>query len=122
MSYLGKYLSVSLLVLALAGFVFGKDKSKSATVTFADDVTIAGTKVKAGEYKIAFDEQTGEFKVMKGGKTVVKTTAKLQDRPDKVRSTEMLINGNELVSVAFGGERQNVVVSQGGSAAGNDSN
>src|SRR5258705_9926869 len=110
MKYFVKHLSVSLLVLALAAFAFGKDKTKTATVNFTTDVTVGGTLVKEGEYKVKFNQESGELIVMKGNKVVAKTTGSLQDRADKARSTTMQFRNNELVSIAFGGARQDVVV------------
>jgi hypothetical protein len=111
MKYFVRHLSVGLLVIALAGItVLGK--TKSATVNFYDDVTVGGTTVKAGEYKVQFDDKTGELTIRKGGKVVAKTTATLQDRGEKARSTTMQFRDNQLVSIAFGGEHQQVVVGQ----------
>src|SRR6185312_8694518 len=121
MKYFVKHLSVGLLIVALTGVaVFGKGKTKSAMETFSDDVTVAGTTVKAGDYRLKFNEETGELTIMKGGKVVVKTTGSLQARADKARATTMNFRSNELVSVAFGGERQDVVIGSGGSSTGND--
>lgn len=121
MKYFVKHLSVGLLIVALTGVaVFGKGKTKSATVSFSSDVTVGGTNVKAGEYKLRFDEETGELSVMKGSKVVAKTTGTLQARANKARSTTMLFRSNELVSIAFGGERQDVVLGSSGSTTGTD--
>jgi len=61
MKYLVRHLSVGLLVVALAGSaVFGKDKTKSASVSFSSDVTVGGTVVKAGDYKVKFNQETGD--------------------------------------------------------------
>ena len=119
MKYLVRHLSVGLLVVALAGSaVFGKDKTKSASVSFSSDVTVGGTVVKAGDYKVKFNQETGELSVLKGGKILAKTMASLQDRADKAHSTTVRLRDNELVSIAFGGDRQDIVVGQGGSATG----
>jgi len=119
MKYFVRHLSVGLLIVALTGVAaFGKGKTKTATVTFSNDVTVGGVAVKAGEYKIRFNEETSEVAVLKGGKVVAKTTGTLQARADKARSTTMIFRENQLVSVAFGGERQDVVLGQGGSTSG----
>jgi Protein of unknown function (DUF2911) len=121
MKYFVRHLSVGLLIVALTGVAaFGKGKTKSATVTFSSDVTVSGTAVKAGDYKIQFNEETGELSLLKGSKALVKTTGTLQARTDKARSTTMNFRDNQLVSVAFGGERQDVVLGQSGSTNGSD--
>lgn len=117
MKYFVRHLSVGLLVLALAGFTaFGKEKG--ATVTFVSDVAVGNNVVKAGEYRVKFDEKTGEFTIMKGGKVVAKTTARLQDRSEKARATTMYLKDNQLISIAFGGDRQDVVIGEGSSTTG----
>lgn len=60
--------------VALAG---GKGKSKN--VTIGDDVTVGGTLVKKGTYKVSFDDQSGELTLWRGSKLVAKTTARLEE-------------------------------------------
>jgi hypothetical protein len=119
MKYFVRHLSVGLLIFALAGFTaFGKDKTKGATVTFSSDVSVGGSVVKAGDYKVKFNQETGELAVMKGNKVIAKTMARLQDRADKAHDTTMYLKDNQLVGIAFSGDRQEVVVVEGGSTTG----
>src|SRR6267378_3726475 len=119
MKYFVRHLSVGLLILMLAGFTaFGKDKTKGAWMTFTSDVNVGGSVVKAGEYKVKFNQETNELTVMKGNKVVAKTMAHLQDRADKAHDTTMYLKDNQLVSIAFSGDRQEVVVSEGSSGTG----
>ncbi len=60
--------------VALAG---GKGKSKN--VTIGDDVTVGGTLVKKGTYKVSFDDQSGELTIRNGNKVIAKTTARLEE-------------------------------------------
>ncbi|HEV7396195.1 MAG TPA: hypothetical protein VGN86_06760 [Pyrinomonadaceae bacterium] len=119
MRQLSKHLSVALLILAISGFAaFGKDKTRSATVTFSDDITVGGTLVKAGEYKVKFDETTNEVTMKKGSKVVAKATGTLQPRADKARATTYATKDNQLISIAFGGDREDVVLGAGTSTSG----
>jgi len=120
MKYFVRRLFMGLMIVALAGVMaFGKDKIKRASVTIPTDVMVNGTSVKAGDYDVKFNETTGELTILKGGKVVVKTMAHLEDRADAAHGTAMRFRDNELVSVTFGGDRHDVVVSQGNSATGN---
>src|SRR5882724_8600434 len=99
---------------SLAVFAAGKDKVKTETVTFTSDVMVNGTLVKAGEYQVRFNEQTGELAILKGGKVKAKTTAQLQSRSEKAKNTAVrtLDKGGvaELIGVSFGGSKQDLVV------------
>jgi len=122
-----KSILAALMICAFASisaFAAAKDKVKTENVTFASDVTVNGTVVKAGDYQIQFNEGTGELAIMKNGKVKAKTTAHLQARNDKARNTSVrtLDKGSiaELTGVTFGGSNQDVVVgASGGAVTGN---
>ncbi len=114
---------IALTVCALttaAAFAGGKDKVKKGSVTFASDVMVNGTLVKAGNYEVRFDEKTGELAIVKDGKVKAKTTAHLEQRGDKARDTTLrtITKGDlvELTGVTFGGSNQNIVVGASGGA------
>src|SRR5437588_55838 len=94
-----------------------KDKEKvKKEITFADDTTVAGTMVKAGDYELKFDEQTGEMDIMRGSKVVAKATAHVETQTAKAKSTEYRIVSNELISVAIGGTNKQLVLSSSGTS------
>jgi len=119
---------VALLICALASIAVvttAKDKVKGETVTFTEDTMVNGTLVKAGEYQIKFNEQTGELSILKDGKVKAKTTAQLQSRSDKAKNTAVrtLDKGGvaELIGFSFGGSKQDLVVGAGsGAVSGNN--
>jgi polyisoprenoid-binding protein YceI len=117
----------ALMICALASIAAaaGKDKVKTETVTFASDIMVNGTLVKAGSYQIKFNEQTGELSILKDGKVKAKTTAQLQARNEKARDTAVktLDKGGvaELIGFSFGGSKQDLVVGAGsGAVSGNN--
>lgn len=117
----------ALMICALASiavFAASKDKVKTENVTFAEDTMVNGTLVKAGDYQVKFNEQTGELSILKNGKVKAKTTAQLQPRSEKAKNTAVrtLAKGGvaELVGVTFGGASQDVVVGAGGAVTGNN--
>ncbi len=118
----------ALMICALASiaiFAAAKDKVKTETVTFPSDVMVNGTLVKAGDYQLKFNEETGELAIMKNGKVKAKTTAHLQPRSEKAKDAAVrtIDKGSiaELVSVTFGGSNQDVVVgASGGTVTGNN--
>lgn len=117
----------ALMICALASitaFAAAKDKVKTENVTFASDVMVNGTLVKAGDYQLKFNEETGELAIIKDGKVKAKTTAHFQPRSDKAKNTSIrtVDKGSiaELTGVTFGGSNQDVVVgASGGAVTGN---
>ena len=93
-------------------------KGKSEMVTIPQDVVINGTLVKRGDYKLKFDEQTGELLLLKGKKVVARTTARLEKRDDKAQRTEFttLQEGEARIlrSITFRGDRESLVIHEGG--------
>ena len=116
----------ALMICALASIaVVAKDKVKTESVTFAQDIMVNGTLVKAGDYQVKFNEQTGELSILKDGKVKAKTTAQLQARSEKAKNTSIrtLEKGGtaELIAITFGGSTQDVVVgASGGAVTGNN--
>jgi len=121
MKYLARHFFLGLMIFALAGFVAlskEHDKVKKEHLTFATDVVVNGTAVKAGDYDVSFNAQTGDLEILKGKKVVAKTTARLEQRADgKAHETRITMNNDQLVSIVFSGEDHNIVVGQGGSGA-----
>jgi len=118
----------ALMICALASIAVlaaGKDKVKSETVTFTSHVMVNGTLLKAGEYQVKFNEQTGELAILKDGKVKAKTTAQLQARSEKAKQTVVrtLDKGSvaELIGFSFGGSTQDLVVgASSGAVTGNN--
>ena len=111
----------ALMICALASitvFAAAKDKVKTESVTFTQDIMVNGTLVKAGDYQVRFNEQTGELSILKDGKVKAKTTAQIQSRSEKAKNTSVrtLEKGGtaELIGVTFGGSTRDLVV--GGSS------
>lgn len=111
---------VALLLCALAVVSAFAAKVRKETVTFASDVTVNGTLIKAGQYDIRFNEETGELAILKNGKVKAKTNARVEQRSDKAQSTSVRTSTkgdiSELIGVTFEGSNKNVVVGASGSA------
>jgi hypothetical protein len=82
-------------------------------VTFSRDVTVNGATVKAGTYKATFDDQTGEFKLLRGNKIVANATARLEKVTGPFRgsfSTTPDGESHALVSINMNSTNQAVIV------------
>jgi hypothetical protein len=93
-------------------------KGKSEWVTLPQDVVINGTLVKKGEYKLKFDEQTGELLFLKGKKVVARTSARIEKREKGAPRTEFgtILEGDTatLRSITFRGERESIIMHERG--------
>jgi hypothetical protein len=105
---------VAVIILALATVTAFADKVKKVRVTFADDVMVSGTLVKAGTYDFRFNHDTGELSVLKEGQVKVKTTARLEPRSSKAKYTAIHTRQTgtvlEFTGLVFDGQMQEVVV------------
>ena len=109
-------------LISIGAFASDKGKTEKKHVTITEDVTINGTLIKAGEYDVKFDQNTGELSVIQNGKVKAKAPAHLQARTVEAKNTALrtLDKGGvrELTGVTFGGSNQDVIVGTGGSTNG----
>jgi predicted RNA methylase len=111
-----KFTSRMAIVLAIcvmtSVMAFAKEKTKK--ITIPQDMSINGTLVKKGTYKMKFDEQTGELSIVVDKNTTVKTAARVEKHDRKVFRTEIgtTIQGanQSLRSITFKGESESIVV------------
>lgn len=105
---------VVLLVLCAMTCVMASAKTISKDVTFNKDVMVNGTLVKAGAYKVVFDDQSGELTIAKGKKIVAKTTARLEKVSGDPRTVYLTqTDSNALLSVTLKGGNQATIVNGG---------
>ena len=114
-----KHLFSRAVILLLVGAMMSITASAMTTsrqVTFSTDVTVNGAPVKAGTYKATFDDQTGEFKLLRGKKVVANATARLEKVTGPYRGAFSLTPDGEshaLVSINMNSTNQAVIVNGG---------
>lgn len=90
--------------------------TSSRQVTFSRDVTVNGASVKAGTYKAKFDDQTGEFQLLRGKKVVAHATARLEKVNGTYRGAYSLTSEGEtraLISINMNSTSQAVIINDG---------
>ena len=105
-----------LLVVGAMASLTALATTTSRQVTFNKDVTVNGAPVKAGTYKATFDDQTGEFKLLRGKKVVANATARLEKVTGSYRGAYALTPNGEsqaLVSINMNSTNQAVIVNDG---------
>jgi len=100
-------------------------KTQKQRVTFDSDIKVNGTVVKKGSYEIKFDDATGQLSIIKDGKTIAQTMARLEARTKKANGFQLRSVGNgdetQLTGVTFGGSDKDVVItSSGATTTGNN--
>lgn len=108
---------LALVVCALAGST-AQAKVKSKTVSVGVDFMVGETLLTKGTYKFSFDTESNELTVMNKDKAVVaKATARLEDRKKSAAAVDIVFaqkgQNQMLISIAFAGDSQNIVVSNG---------
>ena len=108
---------VVIMVGALAS-VAAFAKTHKHRVTFENDIKVNGTVVKKGSYDVKFDDASGQLSIIKNGKTVAQTMAKLEARAKKANGFQLRSVGTgdetELTGMTFGGSDKDVVITNGG--------
>jgi hypothetical protein len=112
------------LAVCLAASVAVAAKPKSSTLSFGSDFRVGSTLVKAGTYKVTYDDKTGEVTINDKTSTVARATVKVEQREKAKAGWDVVLaskdGGLALVSLAFPGDKQNLVVG-GATAASSDS-
>ena len=105
-----------LLVVGAMTSITALAMTTSRQVIFTRDVTVNGAMVKAGTYKATFDDQTGEFKILRGKKVVANATARMEKIAGPFRGAYSLAvdgEGHALVSMNMNSTNQAVIVNDG---------
>ena len=93
-------------------------KTHKHRVNFDSDIKVNGTVVKKGSYEVKFDDATGQLSIIKNGKTIAQTMARLESRAKKANGFQLRSVGEgdetQLTGVTFGGSDKDVVITSGG--------
>ena len=117
-SILNKVAAV-LMVGALTSVV-ALAKVHKERVTFENDIKVNGTLVKKGSYDVKFNDETGQFSIVKNGKVIVEAMARTEQRSKKANDFQLrsMLSGDEtqLVGVTFGGSDKDIMISNNGAS------
>jgi hypothetical protein len=112
------------VVCALTG-VAAMAKEKTRLVSFGIDFVVGGTQVKAGTYRISFNEETNELSILdkKTKSVIAKASARAENRDGSSNIFDMRWvtrdNSQVLVGITFPGASQDIVVQEGTAQAAN---
>lgn len=108
-------LLASVLALALAVSVLVTPASAKetkaiakASITLPSPLTLAGTKLAAGNYQLIADES--KVTIKKDGKVVAEANAQWMDGQGKASDTSLVTEGDNIREIRFGGKSRYVVI------------
>lgn len=83
----------------------------SYSVTFFQPVVVNGQTLKAGDYKIQFNDNKA---TIQQGKTVTEAPIKVENNTDKFSSTSVRMNGAQVEEIRLGGTHTRLVFEKTG--------
>jgi hypothetical protein len=81
--------------------------SVKSTFTLADPATLGGKTLKPGQYSVIADES--KITLKQGDKIVAEIPAQWVDGKDKQSRTTLVLEGNQIQEIRFGGQTRYVV-------------
>lgn len=112
MKHFFNWTAVFLVVCVLTGAA-ALATTLTSGVTFSRAVTVNGAPVKAGTYKVTFDDQTGKLTFLDGKKVVAQAPARLDNLKGVSGggyTTRMVGGSTVLLSVYMGGDNQATII------------
>jgi len=123
-NYVKQILATFALCVLMGTMAFADEKGKD--VTFFGDITVNGTVVKKGNYKVVYNEKAEEMTIFKGKSVVAKAPARVENRSAKASETELKVtskdNSKVLRSITFAGDTQTIILNEGATQAVTPSN
>lgn len=113
MRFFGKTFALSLTLTALLG-ISALAGEITKTLTLNRDISVNGTVVKKGVYRVKINRETGEMTILDGKKVVAKATVTVALDERKANGDEIALtqsgDTNILKSVKFSGSRDRFTV------------
>jgi len=88
--------------------------ASSYSVTFYQPVTVNGTQLKAGDYKLELKDNG--MAVIKQGKVMTEVPVKIENESEKFSRSSVRISGDQVEEIRLGGTSKRVVFEKSGNA------
>ena len=106
-------------ICTLAGTVALADNQKDQ-IRVTEEFQLNGASVEKGTYEVSFDEKAGEISLKRRGKVIARSKARAERTESKSKYTTFTVGeaggARVLRSVTFAGNKQTVVIGEGGGA------
>ena len=101
-------LLATITLLTLAAPVWAHTRTATAQIT--ETTTIGSTQLKPGEYQLKVEDNANQLQIMQHGKVVAVVPVQWVQLPQKPSDTAILLDGNKITEVEFGGNTQAVQI------------
>jgi len=98
----------TLTLLTLAAPVWAHPRTATAQIT--ETTTIGSTQLKPGEYQLKVEDNANQLQIMQHGKVVAVVPVQWVQLQQKPSNTEIVLDGNKITEVEFGGNTQAVQI------------
>jgi len=103
------------MTVGLAALALGVASAASSyTLRLTNSLSIGGTQLKAGDYKV---EMQGDKAVFKSGKTMVEVPATLGKSDQKFNFTSFIAQDSKLIEIDLGGTSEKILFGSGAQMA-----
>jgi len=102
------------VLLGFASVALAVASAASYNVTFYQPVTINGSQLKPGDYKLELKDNNTA--VLKQGKSVTEASVKVENDSQKFSRNAVRMNGEKLEEIRLGGTSTRVVFEKSGNA------
>jgi hypothetical protein len=84
--------------------------TRTAIAQISEPTTIGSTQLKPGEYQLRVEDNANQLQIVQHGKVVAVVPVQWVQLQQKPSSTEVLLDGNKITEVEFGGNTQAVQI------------
>jgi hypothetical protein len=84
--------------------------ARTATAYINDTTTIGTTQLKPGEYQLKVEDGATQLQIMQNGKVLAVVPVQWIQLPNKPADTTVVLEGNQITEVDFGGNTQAVQI------------
>jgi hypothetical protein len=102
------------VLLGFASVALAVASASSYNVTFYQPVTINGTQLKPGDYKLEL--KSDNMAVIKQGKSVTEAPVKVETESQKFSRSSVRMNGTQVEEIRLGGTDKRLVFEKSGNA------
>lgn len=97
-----------LAIFVMAAPVWARPRTDTAQLDVTDTITVAGTELQHGTYKLQAEENGNQLRISRDGKLIAEVPCQWVQLPKKADQTQVISTGNHVDEIDFHGKTQAV--------------